>query len=66
MCEKLYENDKVHTDHPINYIYYSVCNFLIFTLENNYRASRYRDNHFKRYINEDTISNEYARRKDIL
>jgi hypothetical protein len=30
MCGKLYENDKVHTGHPTDYIYCSVCDSLVF------------------------------------
>src|SRR2546430_6363975 len=43
MYGKLYESDKVYS-YPTNYIYCSVCDSLIFTPENDYRVSRYRDN----------------------
>ena len=65
MQEKLYENDKVNallTD----YIYCSICDSLIFIPKNGIRADLYRDNYLKNYINEDTISKEYTRRKEIL
>src|SRR5581483_10727433 len=44
MCEKLYENDKVHT-HPTDYIYCSVCDFLVFIPKGNYSTHLYHDNH---------------------
>ncbi len=65
--EKLYESDsKVH-NHPSNYIYCSVCNFLVFILEEYTRHSYCnQDNHLKRCISENSISNEHAKRKEIL
>src|SRR5215472_2773543 len=30
MCGKLYEDDKVHSGHPTDYIYCSVCDSLVF------------------------------------
>jgi len=67
MYGKLIErSDRVHR-YPTNYIYYSVCDSLVFIPENGLsRANHYRDNHFKSCINEDTISKEYTRRKEIL
>ena len=66
MCGKLYENDKVHA-HRTNYIYCSVCDSLVFIPENgNSRANYYRDNHLKRCISRNSISNEHARRNEIL
>src|SRR3954447_7576272 len=66
MCEKLYENDKVHTGHPTDYIYCSVCNSLVFIPRNDYNAHIYHDSHLKRCISENTILNEHAKRKEIL
>jgi hypothetical protein len=51
---------------PTNYIYCSVCDSLVFIPENGYSADPYRDNHLKSCINEDTISKEHTRRKEIL
>src|SRR5947207_3080611 len=51
---------------PSIYIYYSVCNSLVFIPENGRRADCYQDNHFKSCINGDTISKEHARKKEIL
>jgi hypothetical protein len=65
MYGNLYESNKVHSL-PTNYIYCSVCDSLVFIPENGYRANSYRDNHLKSCINEDTISKEYTRRKEIL
>ncbi len=65
MCKKLYENDKVHA-HRTNYIYCNVCDSLIFIPENNYNVRLYHDNHLKRCIARNTISNEHARRNEIL
>ena len=66
MYEKLYENDKVHTGHPTNYIYCSVCDSLVFIPGNGYNACIYYDSHLKRCISGNTISNEHARRNEIL
>ncbi|RIA92108.1 hypothetical protein C1645_821189 [Glomus cerebriforme] len=63
--EKLYENDKVH-GFPTNYIYCSVCDFLVFIPGTFYSARRYHDSHLKRCISGNTISNEHARRNEIL
>jgi len=49
-----------------NYIYYSVCDSLVFIPENALHSGPYRDNHFKSCINGDTISKEYVRREEIL
>ena len=67
MFGKLIErSDRVHGI-PSNYIYCSVCDSLVFIPENGLsRANHYRDNHFKSCINEDTISKEHTRRKEIL
>ena len=49
-------------------IYCSVCDFLVFISENGRGgySITYRDNHLKRCISGNSISNEHARRKDIL
>ena len=67
MFGKLIErSDRVHGI-PSNYIYCSVCDSLVFIPENGYSSANcYRDNHFKSCINEDTISKEHTRRKEIL
>ena len=67
MFGKLIErSDRVHGI-PSNYIYCSVCDSLVFILENGYSSANcYRDNHFKSCINEDTILKEHTRRKEIL
>ena len=65
MCGKLYENDKVH-GHPTNYIYCSVCDSLVFIPATFYSDRRYHDSHLKRCISGNTISNEHARRNEIL
>ena len=66
MCEKLYENDKVHTGHPTDYIYCSVCDSLVFIPRTGYNPRIYHDSHLKRCISGNTISNDYARKKEIL
>ena len=65
MCGKLYENDKVHAGHPTDYIYCSVCDSLVFIPENGRSdyGRIYRDNHLKRCISGNTISNEHAKKK---
>ena len=67
MYGKLIErSDRVHR-YPTNYIYCSVCDSLVFISENGLsRANHYRDNHFKSCINENIISKEHTRRKEIL
>src|ERR1044072_154578 len=68
MCGNLIErSDRVHR-HPSNYIYCSVCDSLVFISENGLGSlpTTYRDNHLKRCISGNSISNEHARRKDIL
>jgi hypothetical protein len=67
MCGKLIErSDRVY-GFPTNYIYCSVCDSLVFIPENTLSgANCYRDNHFKSCISGNSISIEYARRKDIL
>jgi hypothetical protein len=64
---KLYESDKVHRL-PTNYIYCSVCDSLVFIFENGRSGYRriYQDNHLKRCISGNSISNEHARKKEIL
>jgi hypothetical protein len=67
MYGKLYENDKVH-GYPTNYIYCSVCDSLVFISENGLGGlpKTYRDNHLKRCISGNSISNGHAKRKEIL
>ena len=66
MCGKLYENEKVHTGQPTDYIYCSICDSLVFISETGYNPRIYHDSHLKRCISENTISNEYAKREEIL
>jgi secreted Zn-dependent insulinase-like peptidase len=67
MYGKLIErSDRVYR-FPTSYIYCTVCDSLVFIPESAYSsACLYRDIHFKRCINGDIISNEHARRKEIL
>ncbi len=65
MRGKLYENNKVSTQ-PTDYIYCSICNSLVFIPGGNYSARLYHDNHLKRCISGNTISNEHVRRNEIL
>src|SRR2546429_9989281 len=65
MRGKLYENDKVNAL-PTDYIYCSVCDSLVFIPGGNYSARLYHNNHLKRCISGNTISNEHARRNEIL
>jgi hypothetical protein len=68
MYGKLIErSDRVH-GYPTNYIYCSVCDSLVFISENGLggHPTTYRDNHLKKCISGNSISNEYARRKEIL
>jgi hypothetical protein len=67
MYGNLYESDKVHSL-PTNNIYCSVCDSLVFIPENGRSGYGriYRDNHLKRCIFGNSISNEHTRRKDIL
>src|SRR6185437_1253115 len=58
-------SDRVY-GHESNYIYCSVCDSLVFISKTPCLETCYRDNHLKRCINGDIISNEYARRKEIL
>src|SRR5207248_235473 len=64
MYGKLYESDsKVH-GYSSNYIYCSICDFLVFIPgEYTRRSYRNQDNHLKRCISRNTILNEHARRK---
>ena len=67
MCGKLIErSDRVYGLRS-NYIYCSVCDSLVFISKTPCLETCYRDNHLKRCINGDIISNEHARRrKEIL
>ncbi len=65
MCEKFYEDDKVSAQ-LTNYIYCSICDSLVFIPGGNYSICLYHDNHLKRCISENTISNEHAKRNKIL
>src|SRR6266498_5664642 len=60
-------SDRVH-GLPSNYIYCSVCDSLVFISENGRggHSITYRDNHLKRCISGNSISNEYARRNEIF
>ncbi|UZO26442.1 uncharacterized protein OCT59_018667 [Rhizophagus irregularis] len=62
---ELYVDDRIHNC-PTNYIYCSVCNSLVFTPANSLFEDRYGDNHLKRCISGNTISNEHAKRNEIL
>jgi len=62
---KMYENDKVHS-HPTDYIYCSVCDSLVFIPRGYVFNHRNQDNHLMRCISGNSISNEHARRKEIL
>ena len=66
MYGKLYENDKVHNGYPTDYIYCSVCDSLVFIPATFYSDRHYYDSHLKRCISGNTISNEHARRNEIL
>src|SRR5436190_19658712 len=58
-------SDRVH-GLPSNYIYCSVCDSLVYISENSRLDDSYRDSHLKRCISGNTISNEHARRNEIL
>jgi hypothetical protein len=60
-------SDRVH-GLPSNYIYCSVCDSLVFISENGLGGYpiTYQDNHLKRCISGNSISNEHARRNEIL
>src|ERR1051325_11853302 len=60
-------SDRVH-GLPSNYIYCSVYDSLVFISENGRgdHLITYRDNHLKRCISGNSISNEHARRNEIL
>ena len=51
-----------------NYIYCNVCDSLVFISENGHggHSITYRDNHLKRCISGNSISNEHVRRNEIL
>src|SRR6266487_3516215 len=66
MYGKLYENDKIHNGYPTDYIYCSVCDSLVFIPGTGYNPRIYYDSHLKRCISGNTISNDHARRKEIL
>jgi len=55
-------SDRVH-GLPLNYIYCNVYDSLVFISETSHLETCYRDNHLKRCINGDIISNEHARIK---
>ncbi len=65
MYGKLYENDRYH-GFPTNYIYYSICDSLVFISENSRLDNHYWDSHLKKCISENTILNEHTRRNEIL
>src|SRR6266540_6681069 len=65
ICEKLYKNDKVHA-YLINYIYCSICNFLVFISDTSFNIYIYQDNYLKECISGNNILNEHIRRKEIL
>src|SRR3989337_1837345 len=65
MYGKLYENDKVHINRT-NYIYCSVCDSLVFIPGTFYSNHHSHDSHLKRCISGNIISNEHARRNEIL
>ena len=58
-------SDRVY-GHQSNYIYCSICDSLVFISKTPRLETSFEDNHLKRCINGDIISNEHARRKDIL
>jgi len=64
MCEKLYENNKVHA-YRTNYIYCSICDSLVFISDTSFSTHIYQDNHLKRCISGNSILKEYAKRKEI-
>ncbi len=66
MCEKLYENDKVHAGQPTDYVYCSIYDSLVFISEIGYNPRIYHDSHLKRCISGNIILNDYARRKEIF
>ena len=41
MYRKLYKNNKVYNGCPTDYIYCSVCDFLVFIFENSHRVDQY-------------------------
>ncbi len=66
--EKFYEGGKgLHPDRNLtNYIYYNICDFLIFISEKHISYSFFQKGYLKKYITRDTILNECAKRKEIL
>src|SRR3954453_20454747 len=59
-CDTIYSS-------PSNYIYCSVCDSLVFIPNKYFKLDdSYRDSHLKRCISGNSISNEHARRKEIL
>jgi hypothetical protein len=67
MCGGLYESDKKKPNcRETNYIYCSVCDSLVFLPVMYCDFSQNQDNHLKRCITGDAISNEHARREEIL
>ena len=65
MNEKLYKGGR-YNSFLTNYIYCSVYDSLVFIPGTFYSARRYHDSHLKRCISGNTISNEHARRNEIL
>src|ERR1043165_2335560 len=66
MYGKLIErSDRVHGLRS-NYIYCSICDSLVFISKTPCLETCYRDNHLKRCINGNIISNEHAKRNEIL
>ncbi|PKY58756.1 hypothetical protein RhiirA4_480927 [Rhizophagus irregularis] len=65
MYKKLYEDGRIH-GHLTNYIYCSICDFLVFIPANDRFEDCYGDSHLKRCISGNTISNEHARINEIL
>src|SRR3990170_1930634 len=63
MCGNLYETSGREHGLRSNYIYCSICDSLVFIPETPRLETCYRDDHLKRCINGDNISNEHAKRK---
>ena len=66
MYGNLYESDSKVYSHSTNYIYCNIRDSLVFIPREYIKLSRNRDNHLKRCISENTISNKHVRRKEIL
>ena len=63
MYGKFYENDKIHHGYPTDYIYCSVCDSLVFIPDTSFSGCIYQDNHLKRCISENSISNDMQEEK---